>query len=174
MTEPLFFDCLTEAQLWSLFDTGVLHGYLLPAEVYTRLERMAPNHGCYLFTWPEGTDLPSLQDIVPGVALPAQVSPGPPNDHHLEMCVAEERRRSAIEDFCARVSAAVPPEGRRVHVITTAPQPGLRAGPYVEPQARDLTSMSLPQLEAYLDEVLRVDEGYDVDSAAAAGSRLNS
>ena len=34
MTEPLFFDCLTDAQFWSLFDAGVLHAYRLPVEVY--------------------------------------------------------------------------------------------------------------------------------------------
>jgi hypothetical protein len=174
MTEPLFFDCLTEAQLWSLFDTGVLHGYMLPVEVYARLERIAPNHGCYLFRWPEGMDLPSLQDIVPGVALAGEAPPAQPYHHRQETRITEERTRSAIEDFCARVNTAMPPERGRVHVITAAPQPGLRAGPYLEPQPRDLNSMSLPELEAYLDDVLRIDEGNDVDSAASSASRLNS
>jgi hypothetical protein len=174
MTEPLFFDCLTEAQLWSLFDTGVLRGYMLPVEVYARLERIAPNHGCYLFTWPEGMDLPPLQDIVPGVSLPAEAPPAGPNDSRLEIHITEERVRSAIEDFCARVNNAVPPEGGRVHVITTTPQPGVRVGPYLEPHPRDLNSMSLPELEAYLDEVLRVDEGSDADAAATSAGRLTS
>jgi hypothetical protein len=175
MTEPLFFDCLTEAQLWSLFDSGVLHGYLLPVEVYARLERIAPNHGCYLFTWPEGADLPSLQDIVPGVAPPAEAPPARPHNHRLETPITEERTRSAIEDFCARVNTAVPPEGERVHVITitTTPQPGLRAGPSLEPRPRDLNSMSLHELEAYLDEVLRVDEANDVGSATTSAKRLS-
>lgn len=174
MTEPLFFDCLTEAQLWSLFDTGVLHGYMLPVEVYARLERIAPNHGCYLFTWPEGTDLPSLQDIVPGTTLAAETPPARSNAHRLETCIAEARMRSAIEAFCARLNAAMPPEGGRVHVITTTPQPGLRAGPYLEPRPRDLNTMSLPELEAYLDEVLRVDDGNGVDAAATSARRLTS
>jgi hypothetical protein len=174
MTEPLFFDCLTEAQLWSLFESGVLHGYMLPVEVYARLERTAPNHGCYLFTWPEGTDLPSLQDIIPGATQPAEAPPAPSANHLRETRISEERARSAIEAFCARVNAAVPPEGGRVHVITTTPQPGLRAGPYLAPQPRDLNSMSLPELEAYLDEVLRVDEGNDVDSVATSASRLSA
>jgi hypothetical protein len=173
MTEPLFFDCLTEAQLWSLFDTGVLHGYLLPVEVYARLERIAPNHGCYLFTWPEGTDLPPLRDIVPGLALAAEAPPPRPNDHRPEACIAEERTRSAIEDFRARVHIAVPPAGGRVQVIIMTPQPELRLGPYLEPRSRDLNSMSVPELEAYLDEVLRVEEGGDIDSAATPARRLS-
>jgi hypothetical protein len=174
MTEPLFFDCLTEAQLWSLFDTGVLQGYMLPVEVYDRLERIAPNLGCYLFRWPEGMDLPSLHDIVRGVTLPGEAPPAQPCDHRPETRITEDRRRWAIEDFCARVNTATPPERARIHVITTTPQPGLRAGPYLEPQLRDLNSMSLPELEAYLDDVLRVDEGNDLDSTTSSASRLIS
>jgi hypothetical protein len=173
MAEPLFFDCLTEAQLWSLFDTGVLHGYLLPVEVYARLERIAPNHGCYLFTWPEGTDLPSLQDIVPGLALATEGPPARPNSHRPETRIAEERTRSAIEDFCARVHIAVPPAGGRLQAIILTPQSELRLGPYLEPQPRDLNSMSLPELEAYLDEVLRVDGANDIDPAATPARRLS-
>jgi hypothetical protein len=172
MTEPLFFDCLTEAQLWSLFDSGVLHGYMLPAEVYARLERIAPNHGCYLFTWPEGTDLPSLQDIGPGLPLTAEAPPARPNNHRPETRLADESTRSAIEDFCARMHIAVPPAGGRAQVIIMTPQPELRLGPYLEPQPRDLNSMSLPELEAYLDEMLQVDEGNDLDSAATSARRL--
>jgi hypothetical protein len=168
MTEPLFFDCLTEAQLWSLFDTGVLHGYMLPVEVYERLEHIAPNHGCYLFTWPEGMDLPSLQDIVPSVALAGEALPAQPYNYRLETRMTEESTRSAIEDFCARVNTAMSPERGRIHVITTAPQPQLLAGPCLEPQLRDLNSMSLPELEAYLDDVLRVDEEIPVTQRFAA------
>lgn len=171
MTEPLFFDCLTDAQCWSLFDSGVLHGCRLPVEVYARLERIAPDHGCYLFTWPAGVELPSLHDLVPGVAVPVEEPPAQLHSHRLETSVTGERLRSVIEAFCARLNTAMPPEGGRIHVIATHPHPELRAGPYLEPRARDLNAMSLPELEAYLDDVLRVDEANEVDSAASPASR---
>jgi hypothetical protein len=171
MTEPLFFDCLTDAQFWSLFDAGVLHAYRLPVEVYQRLERIAPAHGCYLFTWPEGVDLPSLHDLAPGLAVPVDELPVQTHSHLLEMRPTEERVRLAIEAFCARVNTEPSPEGRRIHVVSTNPRPELRAGPYLEPRARDLTAMSLPELEAYLDDVLRVDEDNDVGSADSSGGR---
>jgi hypothetical protein len=166
MTEPLFFDCLTDAQCWSLFDAGVLRDCRLPVEVYERLVRLAPDHGCYLFTWPEGMDLPSLHDLVLGFAGPGAESAARPHSHHLETRVTVERMRAAIEAFCAHVSTDLPPQGRRIHIIATTPRPELRAGPYLEAQARDLNAMSLPELEAYLDDVLRVDEGNDGDAAA--------
>jgi hypothetical protein len=171
MTEPLFFDCLTDAQVWSLFEVGVLHAYMLPAEVYERLERIAPDHGCYLFTWPEGRDLPSLRDIVRDIAVPVGEPPVQARSDSPETRMTVERMRSAIEAFCERVHTEMPPEGGRIHLISTNPRPELRAGPYLEPQARDLNVMSLPELEAYLDEVLRVDEGNDVDSAESSASR---
>jgi hypothetical protein len=171
MTEPLFFDCLTDAQFWSLFDAGVLHSVMVPARVYKRLERIAPDHGCYLFTWPAGVDLPSLQDIVSGVAVPVEESLAPTHSNRLERRATVESRCSAIEAFCERVNTATPPEGGRIHVISTHPHAELRAGPYLEPRARDLNAMSLPELEAYLDQVLRVDEGNDVDPAESAASR---
>ena len=167
MPEPLFFDCLTDAQCWSLFDAGVLHGCRLPVEVYERLERLAPDHGCYLFTWPEGMDLPSLHDLVPGFAGPGAESTARPHSHRPETHVTMERMRAAIEAFCAHVSTALPREGRRIHIIATTPRPELRAGPYLQARARDLNAMSLPELEAYLDAVLRVDEGNDGDAAAS-------
>jgi hypothetical protein len=156
MTEPLFFDCLTDAQVWSLFDAGVLQGGRLPVGVYERLARLAPDHGCYLFAWPAGVELPSLQDLGLGVVGWGE-----------EPRMPGEQMRAAIEAFCARMHTAIPPEGGRIHVIVTNPRPELRAGPYLEPRAHDLHAMSLPELEAYLDEVLRVDEGHDGDSAAA-------
>jgi hypothetical protein len=167
MTEPLFFDCLTDAQVWSLFDAGVLHGYRLPVAVYERLERIAPDHGCYLFTWPESMDLPSLPDIASGFAAPVEEPPVQTDGDRLEARVTVERMRSAIEAFRERVHAEMPPEGGRIHVISTDPRPDLRAGPYLERRARDLNAMSLPELEAYLDAVLRLDEGDDVDRGHA-------
>ena len=38
MAEPLFFDCLTDAQLWSLFATGVLQSYRLPCGLNAPLD----------------------------------------------------------------------------------------------------------------------------------------
>ena len=171
MTEPLFFDCLTDAQCWSLFDAGVLHGHMLPVEVYERLARTAPDHGCYLFRWPEGVALPSLLDIVPGLAVPGEEPPAQTHSHRPEARVTVERMGSAIEAFCARVHADPPSEGGRVYSILTNPRPELRAGPRLEPQARDLNAMSLRELEAYLDAVLRVDEENELDSAALSARR---
>jgi len=140
-------------------------------EVYERLERIAPDHGCYLFTWPEGVDLPSLPDIVPGFAVPVEEPPAQTHSHRLETGVTVERMRADIEAFCARVNSEIPPEGGRVHVISTNPGPELRAGPYLEPQALDLNAMSLAEVEAYLDEVLRLNEGSDVDSTDTSTRR---
>jgi hypothetical protein len=167
MTEPLFFDCLTDAQVWSLFDVGVLQAHRLPVEVYERLERLAPDHGCYLFTWPEGRDLPSLQDIVPDCAVPVGEPSAQTHRDRPETRMTAERLRSAIEAFRTRVHAEMPPEGGRIHVISTDPRPDLRAGPYLERRAHDLNGMSLPELEAYLDAVLRLDEGTEVDQGQA-------
>jgi hypothetical protein len=171
MTEPLFFDCLTDTQFWSLFDSGVLHGNMLPMQVYKRLERIAPDHGCYLFIWPEGVELPSLQDIIPDFAGLVEEPPTQPESDPLETRLSVERIHSAIEAFCDRVNTAMPPAGRRIHVVSTHPHPELRAGPHLEPQPRDLNAMSLPELEAYLDEVLRLDEGNEVDSTAESAGR---
>jgi hypothetical protein len=167
MTEPLFFDCLTDAQFWSLFDSGVLHAYMLPGDVYERLERIAPAYGCYLFTWPADVALPLLQDIVPSIALPAQELPHQAHSDGLQTHMSVERMRSEIEAFCARVHAEMSAEGGRIHVIAMNPDIELRAGPYLEPQARDLTAMSMPELEAYLDATLRLDDRTDIGSAAS-------
>jgi hypothetical protein len=172
MTEPLFFDCLTDAQFWSLFDTGVLHSYMLPVEVYERLERIAPDHGCCVFIWPGDTALPSLHDMIPGLAVLGEALPTPTDNNPSGTRVTVERMRLAIEAFCARVHIDMPLEGGRIHVISTHPSPELRRGPYLQPQARDLNAMSLPELEAYLDDVLRVDEGPEVDSGDSAASRV--
>jgi hypothetical protein len=171
MTEPLFFDCLTDTQFWSLFDAGVLHGCMLPVRVFRRLERIAPDHGCFLFTWPAGTHLPSLHDIISGLAMSEEELPAPTPSNRPEAWVAVGRMRSEIEAFCERMNTDLPPAGGRIHVISTNPHPQLRAGPYLEPQARDLNAMSLPELEAYLDQVLRLDAGHDVDTAASPASR---
>ncbi|RPJ37281.1 MAG: hypothetical protein EHM35_06680 [Planctomycetaceae bacterium] len=171
MAEPLFFDCLTDAQIWSLFDAGVLHGYMVPVEVYARLRRIAPDHGYYLFTWPAGVDLPSLQDIVPGLAGLAGEPPTHTPSSAPEMRLTVEQMRLAIAAFCGRVQHAIPPEGGRIHVLSANPRPELRAGPYLEPQAHELSAMSLPELEAYLDDVLRLDEDNDRDAVASTDSR---
>jgi hypothetical protein len=170
MPEPLFFDCLTDAQFWSLLDAGVLHGHMLPVEVYERLERIAPDHGCYLFTWPQGMDLPSLQNLVPGVTMPREESPAQTHNNLLETRGTVERMRSAIEAFCAQVNTDIPAEGARIHIIATNPHPELRLGPYLEPQPRELNVMSLAELEAYLEAVLRLDEGGEVAPAPSSAS----
>jgi hypothetical protein len=59
------------------------------------------------------------------------------------------------------------------------PQPELRTGPYLSPQARDLNAMSLPELDAYLEEVFRLDAEYDPPplgkiAQAADGHKLES
>jgi hypothetical protein len=171
MTEPFFFDRLTDTQFWSLFEAGALHGGMLPVEMYRRLERIAPDHGCYLFAWATGVDVPSLHDIISGLA-------GPGDDHAAQIdCngvvsrATGENMRSKIEAFCERANMALPPGGGRIHVISMNPRPELRTGPYLSPQARDLNAMSLPELEAYLDEVLRLDAGHNVDAAASSASR---
>jgi hypothetical protein len=158
MTEPLFFDCLTDMQIWSLFDAGVLHDYRLPVEVYERLAHIAPEHGCYLFTGPRGVDLPALQDLVPGMVVSEGELPGPIHSHGLESTTTTERLRAGIEAFCARVHTDRVPAGGRIYLMRTIPRPSLRPGPYLEPRVRDLNAMSLPELEAYLNDVLRVDE----------------
>jgi hypothetical protein len=170
MTEPFFFDCLTDAQFWSLFNAGVLHGCRLPMEVYERLERIAPDHGCYLFAWPEGVELPSLLDVIPGLVVPVEGPPAQTDHSCLETRVTLERMRAAIEALCARVNTDTLSGGRRIHVIATDPCPELRAGPYLEPQARDLNAMSLAELEAYLEAVLRLDEGGEVAPAPSSAS----
>jgi hypothetical protein len=171
MAEPLFFDCLTDAQFWSLFDAGILHGHMLPREEYERLECIASVYGCVLFTWPVDVDLPSLQDMAPSLAVLAEEPPAQSSSHGSQTHVTAEWIRSEIEVFCARVYPVMPPEGRRIHVISMNPRLELRAGPYLEPPARDLTAMSLPELEAYLDAVLRLDERGNVDSVASSASR---
>jgi hypothetical protein len=166
MTEPLFSDCLTDAQVWSLFNTGVLQGYRVPARVYHRLERLAPDHGCYLFAWPAGIHLPPLDDLVGARIGPAEEAPAPPPSSRSETQDQVERVRATIVAFCARVNAEQPPPGGRMYMIAMTPYPELRAGPYLEPQTRDLNAMSLPELEAYLNDVLWIDEGGDADLAS--------
>jgi hypothetical protein len=158
MMEPVFFDCLTDAQCWSLFDAGVLDGSRLPMEVFERLERLAPDHGCYLFAWPAGVLLPSLHDMLPGMPVQGEEPPK-----------IRQRVHSAIEALRVRAHTDIPLAGGRIHVISTHPQPALREGPYLEPPSRDLNGMSLPELEAYLDDVLRVDDRYEVDVVDASG-----
>jgi hypothetical protein len=80
-----------------------------------------------------------------------------------------ERMRSEIEAFCARRRADMPSEGGRIHVIRLNPVIEVRAGPYLEPRPRDLSSMSMPELEAYLDATLYLGEG---NAIAAAGSDI--
>ncbi len=167
MTEPLFFDCLTDAQFWSLFDSGVLHAYMLPRAVFQRLEPLASAHGCYLFAWPVDMPLPLLQDIVPSLALRGQESPQQAHSDALQTPRSTEGFRSEIEAFCARVHAEMSTEGGQVHVITMNPDIELRAGPYLEPTARDLAAMSIPELEAYLDAMLRLEHGDDNGAASA-------
>jgi hypothetical protein len=167
MTEPLFFDCLTDAQFWSLFDSGVLHAYMLPVEVYERLERLAPAHGYYLFAWPPDTPQPLLQDIVPSIALCGQDLPRQSHSDTLQTHMNLERMRSEIEAFCTRVHTEMSAEGARIHAISTNPVIELRAGPYLEPRALDLTAMSMPELEAYLDAMLRLDDGNDLGATAS-------
>jgi hypothetical protein len=158
VAEPLFFDCLTDAQLWSLLDSEVLHAYTLPGEAYERLDRLAAAHGCYLFTWPADTALPPLQDIAPSlVASPPQPT-GQLKRNEPQRRPSPERVRAEIEVFHARVHSGMPAESGRVHVITTSPAVGFRTGPYLEPPARDLTAMSLVELEAYLDAILRLED----------------
>jgi hypothetical protein len=164
MAEPLFFDCLTDAQLWSLLDSEVLHAYTLPEEAYERLAHLAAAHGCYLFTWPADTALPPLQDIAPSLA----VSPTQPSErlerNEPQRRPAPERVRGEIERFCARVHTGMPTESGRIHVITTSPAVGFRTGPYLEPPPRDLAAMSLPELEAYLEAILRVEDRNNDDT----------
>jgi hypothetical protein len=159
MTEPLFFDCLTDAQIWSLFDSGVLQAYLLPGDVFQRLERLAPTYGCYLFAWPADKPLPGLQDIIPSLALSRQGASRHPPEYAFERPLCAERLRSEIAAFCARARVDLPMESGRIHVITLHPPIELRAGPYLEPPGHDLTAMSISELEAYLDAMLRLDEG---------------
>ena len=168
MSEPLFFDCLTDGQFWSLLDSGVLQAYLVPSEVYQRLERIAPTYGCYLFTWPADLDVPGLQDIVPSLALSGQEPPDQLHGDSLRAGVSADRLRSEIAVFSARAHSNMSTEGRRIHIISTHPDLELRTGPYLEPEARDLTTMSMPELEAYLDALLRLDDGNDVHSAASS------
>jgi hypothetical protein len=158
MAEPLFFDCLTDTQIWSLFETGVLHDYRLPVEVYERLAHIAPEHGCYLFTWPRGVDLPALPDLVPGLMVSEGDLAGAIYSQPLESTTTAERLRAAIEAFCAPVHSDRLPAGGRIYLMQTTPRPSLRPGPYLEPRLHDLNAMSLPELEAFLDDVLRVDE----------------
>jgi hypothetical protein len=158
MSEPLFFDCLTDTQIWSLFDAGVLHNCPLSVEVYERLERIAPEHGCYLFTWPPGVELPALQELVPSRVMSGGESPGPAHSHVLEAPTAAEFMRAAIQARRAHVQTNRALAGGRIYLMATIPYPSLRPGPYLELQVRDLHAMSMPELEAYLDDVLRVDD----------------
>jgi len=171
MAEPLFFDCLTDAQFWSLFDCGVLHAYMLPAEVYERLGRIAPAHGCYLFTWPAGVQPPALQDIVPRLAATRDPPADQTQSQAMPTRLTPDGIRSAIEVLRAHVHIDLAVEGERIHVISTSHGLELRAGPHLEPPARDLSAMSLPELEAYLDAVLQLDAERGVDSAAPSTSQ---
>jgi len=158
MSEPLFFDCLTERQIWSLFDSGVLHDYRLPVEVYERLERIAPEHGCYLFTWLPGRALPDLQGLLPGMGLAREGSSEPTPGHDLEAPISTEFMHAAMQAMCAHAPDHRKTAGGRIYLLTTLPYPSLRPGPYLALQARDLEAMSMSELEAYLADVLRLDD----------------
>jgi hypothetical protein len=158
MSEPLFFDCLTDTQIWSLFDAGVLHDYRLPVDVYDRLERIAPEHGYYLFTGPLGVTLPTLQELLPDMAESGENMPDTAHTPGTATPSSTDLMRSAIQAWCAHAQTDAAPAARRIYLVATIPHPSLRPGPYLELQVRDLNAMSLPELEAYLDDVLRVDE----------------
>jgi hypothetical protein len=166
MAEPLFFDCLTDAQIWALFDSRVLQSYRLPQGVYERLERIAPAQGCYLFTWPIGAELPPLHDMIPGLAAPGEQPSVQDRSDPLRTHEIDASMRSVIEAIYTRIRTDRPPVGRRIYMIATYPRTELRAGPCLELQARDLSAMSLDELEAYLDDLLRLD-----DAAEDAGER---
>jgi hypothetical protein len=153
MAEPLFFDCLTDLQIWSLFNTGVLHESGVPIAVYERLKRIAPEHRCYLFTWPAGLELPVLHELVPAL----EASPGFGAGRGPETTTAEGVC-AAVQVWAARTQPRRTRTGERIYLVCTSPEPSLRPGPKLEVPARDLSAMSMPELEAYLDDVLRVDE----------------
>jgi len=153
MAEPLFFDCLTDMQIWSLFDTGVLHESFVPITVYERLKRIAPEHGCYLLTGPADLELPGLQELVPAL----EGSPGFGAGPSLQITTAEGLY-AAIQVWAARTQTGRVRRGQRIYRMSTTPEPSLRPGPKLEIPTRDLGAMSMPELEAYLDDVLRVDE----------------
>jgi hypothetical protein len=158
MSEPLFFDCLTDTQIWSLFDAGVLHDFSLPVEVYQRLERIAPEHGCYLFTWPPGVELPTLQELMPSTMVTGRTSPGPSHSHVLEAPTTAAFMRAAIQARRPPLQSDRELAGGRIYLMATKPHPSVRPGPSLALQVRDLNAMSIPELEAYLDDVLQVDE----------------
>jgi hypothetical protein len=158
MAEPLFFDCLTDAQFWSLFESGVLQSYRLPPEVYERLRGLASDHGCVLFTWPAGTAVPAPRDVIPDLAAAAEDAQASPHGRHPQTPLSPEALRSAVEAYRQRACLERPSQDRPLQVMSLNPDLDLRAGPYLEPPAHDLHAMSLPELEAYLNEVLRLDE----------------
>jgi hypothetical protein len=84
--------------------------------------------------------------------------------------MSAEQVRLELEAFCARVHAQMSAEGGRILIISTNPDVQLRVGPYLEPQPHDLTAMSVPELEAYLDAMLRLDDGDDFGSATSCTS----
>jgi hypothetical protein len=167
MTEPLFFDCLTDAQCWSLFEAGVLQDAMLPVEVYQRLERLAPDHGCYLFTWPTGLEPPSLQELVPDLAPSGEEMPALSPSRGPEGHPIAERIQAVLAAFRARVHPDRQTTGGQIHVVALLPRPELRAGPRLAPPMRDLSAMSLAELEAYLDAALRLDEEDDAEGKDA-------
>jgi hypothetical protein len=127
-------------------------------EVYERLERIAPEHGCYLFAWPPGRELPALQELVPAMAVSGGESREPTHSQGLETPSTTEFMRAAVQALRTRVQTDRAPAGGRIYLMATIPHPSLRPGPYLALQVRDLNAMSMPELEAYLDDVLRVDE----------------
>jgi hypothetical protein len=171
MAEPLFFDCLTDAQFWSLFDSGVLQAYMVPRQAFQRLESVARAHACYLFAWPAERPPPALHDIVPSLGGYRQESLHEANSETPRMPICTAHLRAEIETFCARVHAELPTEGGRIHAIRLNRDIELYAGPYLEPVARDLAAMSLPELEAYLDAMLRLDHAYETDVVAPGTHR---
>lgn len=116
MTDPLFFDCLTDAQLWALFMHHVLQGHRFSGAIVGRLVSVGMERG------------------IPLMRVVEMITRGGP-----------DTAGSSSPRYEGPTQTQVSPPG-----------------PY------DLNAMSLPELEAYLDEVLRVDEGHDPDSAESS------
>lgn len=116
MAEPLFFDCLTDAQLWALFMHHVLQGHRFSGSIVGRLVSVGMERG------------------IPLMRVVGMIARGGPDT-----------------------------EGS-----SSARYQGPTQTHLTPPVPHDLNAMSLPELEAYLDEVLRLDDGNDRDSAASS------
>jgi len=116
MNDPLFFDCLTDAQLWALFMHHVLQGHRLSGEIVDRLVSVGMERG------------------IPLMRMVGMIARGGPDT---------EGRSLARDEGPTQIHVSPPPP-------------------------HDLNAMSLPELEAYLDEVLRVDEVNDPASTPSS------